>query len=346
MIYYVAVVFLLINTSFSAPTENQESLGLTTYDQKQSGKYNIHLNIKDVAIIAVEPDGLAAGFGDNHEDYYDYDISDFTVKPIFGFIGDLPAVNSTPSIFHSEPTESFELSNSTNSTPQTDEPSVVVVISSSTTTEKPLDVPSNNVSANKTQNVVILGDDQPSSTTPITLGSVTILSYNQTAGNDTGIVVTTKTPTDDELPPKLPLEQLANGSRLLPLMETKQNLSESISSYQALVQTEKQHHHPSEIPVHIVMEPIISSSAVRHNTRNKPKPAQRIHYKVKATPAGGIRRITPPRFEGLDNLAAAYGHHLASVQAPNRRNTQLNGNRQRCNGGDQDGKCQTNRSGM
>lgn len=34
-----------------------------TYDQRQTGKYNIHLNIKDVSIIALEADGLAGSVG-------------------------------------------------------------------------------------------------------------------------------------------------------------------------------------------------------------------------------------------------------------------------------------------
>lgn len=344
MIYFAVITLLLINTSFSAPAEERESIGLTTYDQKQSGRYNIHLNIKDVAIIALETEDIGGGIGDFHDDYYDYDISDFTIKPIFGIIGDLPPANSTPSIFHSEPTGSFESVSSSNTTnvtsTETDVPSVVVI--STTTTEKSDENLNSSVAVNKTQNVIILSD-QPSSTTPVTLGSVTILSYNDTVANDSGIVVTTKTPTDEELPPKLPLEQLANGSKLTPPADTKPNLPASLASYQIQVQTEKQHHHPSEIPVQIVMEPL-TNSAVRHNVRNKGKPVQRVHYKVRATPAGGIRRITPPHVENVDNIGA-YGNGAASVQTHRRRNGHVNGSRRRC-ATDQDGRCQTKRSGM
>lgn len=349
MIYYLAVItlLLLINTSFSAPTKEHESIGLTTYDQKQSGKYNIHLNIKDVAIIALESETIGGGIGDFNEDYYDYDISDFTIKPIFGVIGDLPPVNSTPSIFHSEPTESFESVSSSNNTnvtsTQTDVPSVVVI--STTTTEKPDGSLSSSVAVNKTQNVVILSD-QPSTTTPASLGSVTILNYNDTAANDSGIVVTTKTPTDEELPPKLPLEQLANGSKLIPPVDAKPNIPASLASlasYPTNAQTEKQHHHPSEIPVQIVMEPLLGSG-VRQNVRNKPKPAQRVHYKIRATPAGGVRRITPPRVENIENIGA-YGNAPALAQTHHRRTAHVNGNRRRC-ATDQDGRCQTKRSGM
>ncbi|XP_039952669.1 uncharacterized protein LOC120769630 [Bactrocera tryoni] len=50
------------------------------YDQRQSGKYNIRINIKDVAIIEMDN----SGFGDENfgeEDYY-YDEEDLTVKPL------------------------------------------------------------------------------------------------------------------------------------------------------------------------------------------------------------------------------------------------------------------------
>ncbi|XP_055547783.1 uncharacterized protein LOC129731644 isoform X2 [Wyeomyia smithii] len=61
----------------------------TTYDQRQSGKYNIHVNIKDVQIIAVDGEKFNGEFGDDTiYDYgdYDYDPSHLTVSPfpIFG----------------------------------------------------------------------------------------------------------------------------------------------------------------------------------------------------------------------------------------------------------------------
>ncbi|XP_055592732.1 Krueppel-like factor 12 isoform X2 [Uranotaenia lowii] len=62
---------------------------LTTYDQRQTGKYNIHVNIKDVQIISVDGDKFDGEFGDDTiYDYgdYDYDPSHLTVNPlpIFG----------------------------------------------------------------------------------------------------------------------------------------------------------------------------------------------------------------------------------------------------------------------
>lgn len=36
---------------------------LTTYDQRQTGKYNIHVNIKDVKIISVDGEKFEGEFG-------------------------------------------------------------------------------------------------------------------------------------------------------------------------------------------------------------------------------------------------------------------------------------------
>uniref|UniRef100_A0A182WPA1 Uncharacterized protein n=1 Tax=Anopheles minimus TaxID=112268 RepID=A0A182WPA1_9DIPT len=60
-----------------------------TYDQRQSGQYNIKVNIKDVKIIYADRDGLEGSLDDDTiYDYgeYDYDPSHLTVSPlpIFG----------------------------------------------------------------------------------------------------------------------------------------------------------------------------------------------------------------------------------------------------------------------
>ncbi|KAH8279106.1 hypothetical protein KR026_001837 [Drosophila bipectinata] len=55
--------------------------GRVVFDQRQSGKYNIHVSIKDVAIIEVGQNGLAEESYNDEEDYY-YDDSALTVKPI------------------------------------------------------------------------------------------------------------------------------------------------------------------------------------------------------------------------------------------------------------------------
>lgn len=53
----------MIFTQTFAEKIEQRSNATTTYDQRQSGKYNIHVNIKDVSIIAVEADELVGGLG-------------------------------------------------------------------------------------------------------------------------------------------------------------------------------------------------------------------------------------------------------------------------------------------
>lgn len=40
--------------------------GITAYDQRQTGKFNIHLNIKDVQLISLKGDRFSAGAGVSH----------------------------------------------------------------------------------------------------------------------------------------------------------------------------------------------------------------------------------------------------------------------------------------
>lgn len=75
MISAIIIVQLLFGlTCFSAqPTPSAESpLQLSSknttktslyYDQRQTGKYNINVNIKDVAIISLEPENLSSNIG-------------------------------------------------------------------------------------------------------------------------------------------------------------------------------------------------------------------------------------------------------------------------------------------
>nr|XP_036222669.1 uncharacterized protein LOC106623691 [Bactrocera oleae] len=81
----VFLALLLLRTTASGQPVNDELSADNTdakviYDQRQSGKYNIRINIKDVAIIEMDN----SGFGDENfgeEDYY-YDEEDLTVKPL------------------------------------------------------------------------------------------------------------------------------------------------------------------------------------------------------------------------------------------------------------------------
>lgn len=78
--------------------------GLTTYDQRQTGKYNVHVNIKDVQFFSLSDSlaGIGDGdYGDYGGDYgelegiggtdTDYDTAHLTVNPIFAFLGAKPA---------------------------------------------------------------------------------------------------------------------------------------------------------------------------------------------------------------------------------------------------------------
>lgn len=293
---FVFAFVFIVNSIEMAPSsrDRDAATGLTTYDQKQTGKYNIHLNIKDVAIIALGSEHLNTGIGDFGEDYYeDYDLSDFTVKPIYGLIGfdttsANPILSSTPSIIHSSEADNDPIdassgntsanSNSTDAAkpidPSPNDAQNVVVITSSTT------VPTrNSVGANKTQNVVILNP----STIPST---VTILSQNDSLNS--GISITTPTPSSDELPPnKYPV----------PVVETSLSAGEKFTQIQF-----------DKIPVQIIMEPLLSTRKLH---KNRSKPSHYSHNKLRATPSHN-RRITPPHDTGYDSdsdeeKAAAFG---------------------------------------
>lgn len=194
----------LLSPSASTPqsaSRLKSETGLTTYDQKQSGKYNIHLNIKDVAIIALDAGHIDGGVGDSGEDYYeDYDLSDFTVKPIFGLVditSDKPSsTTAAPPLIHSEPDEDKddnvdgdEADNHTESVPIIEEPII----------KDPI---------NKTQSVTILSENE---------------AMAQSSSEVTGIVVTTPTPASEDLPPKLSLADIANVQSAQKPFQTKPN---------------------------------------------------------------------------------------------------------------------------
>lgn len=85
--------------------DDRKASGLTNYDQRQTGKYNLHVNIKDVQFFAIS-DSLAGIGGDYESDYgdyaplesedSDYDISHLTVNPIFAFLGSKPTSPKPP----------------------------------------------------------------------------------------------------------------------------------------------------------------------------------------------------------------------------------------------------------
>ncbi|XP_058126082.1 uncharacterized protein LOC131282850 [Anopheles ziemanni] len=94
-----------------------------TYDQRQNGKYNIHLNIKDVKIIAVGKENLDGNFGDDAVyDYgdYDYDPAHLTVSPLPIFGSGISAVSITSTSKPQKSTNVAPISSMTISPPVTD----------------------------------------------------------------------------------------------------------------------------------------------------------------------------------------------------------------------------------
>lgn len=68
-----------------------------TYDQRQNGKVNVHISIKDVAIILQSESALGGGDEDINYDY-DYDYDHLTVKPngIWATLGATTAASAVP----------------------------------------------------------------------------------------------------------------------------------------------------------------------------------------------------------------------------------------------------------
>ncbi|XP_016988084.1 uncharacterized protein LOC108050758 isoform X2 [Drosophila rhopaloa] len=72
---------LPIEEAETPATSELPDSGRVVFDQRQTGRFNIHVSIKDVAIIEVGQNGLAEETYNDEEDYY-YDDSALTVKPI------------------------------------------------------------------------------------------------------------------------------------------------------------------------------------------------------------------------------------------------------------------------
>nr|XP_016928257.1 uncharacterized protein LOC108008864 isoform X2 [Drosophila suzukii] len=72
---------LPIEEAETPTTSEAPDSGRVVFDQRQTGRFNIHVSIKDVAIIEVGQNGLAEETYNDEEDYY-YDDSALTVKPI------------------------------------------------------------------------------------------------------------------------------------------------------------------------------------------------------------------------------------------------------------------------
>ncbi|XP_075153958.1 uncharacterized protein LOC142227357 [Haematobia irritans] len=79
VVFYVVLVHLQ-EVHMVSDEDDANVNGRIIYDQRQSGKYNIHVVIKDVAIIEMGQNEIEDS-SYNDEDYY-YDDNDLTVKPI------------------------------------------------------------------------------------------------------------------------------------------------------------------------------------------------------------------------------------------------------------------------
>lgn len=264
ILFAILCVIQCIHSALPFQRSQTEKTGLTVYDQKQSGSYNIHLNIKDVAIIALSNDHAGSDIDSFGPDYYDdYDVSDFTVKPLQGLIGiDSSTSTKPPPIIHSEPDgelENFNLTELNIADEATTSSTDVVLITSSTL--KPFN--STLIASNKTQNVIILNQDRLDSTIP-------------------GIVVTTPTPSAESLPVKID-----------PSVTTEVEKITQAANHTALFDKNIYSSFPDQIPVQVVLD---APNLRRQSdlTQNK--------FKAKATPAR--RRITPPAdfvYENRDN---------------------------------------------
>lgn len=57
------LITALLKESSASPKNTTTSSSTLFYDQRQTGKYNINVNIKDVAFISLEPDNLSSNIG-------------------------------------------------------------------------------------------------------------------------------------------------------------------------------------------------------------------------------------------------------------------------------------------
>jgi len=342
--YYLVygVVCALIPLINGAPGGRGHAAGTTTYDQKQTGKYNIHLNIKDVAIIAVGSESLSGGIGDAgsfYEDYYDYDVNDFTINPISAALG-VTTKKPKPSLNVTSIQDILNLSG--NKPDATMKPAMVMVVSGVSEdsdspdqidddddddeldvgpllsannhgisnqkpevkpTEKPEQKPSNQALAgqsqsdkpalNKTQSVVILSNASDA---------------NSTAASSNhpfeGITISTSSlSTESPIPPPVP-------------------------STNTIIEDDG-----SQIPVHIIMEPVLQPK-VRQSNNN---PSHRLNNRIHKNGAVGGEPI------GQANISGRVHNVAGRVKA--RRNTQ--NDEARCGRNqmlDRQGRCQSRRS--
>lgn len=121
-------------------SEDKKPGGSTTYDQRQSGKYNVHVNIKDVQFFSLSDSLASIGDYEDYGDYSDfegigeadtdYDQSHLTVNPVFAFLGSQKPTTVKPTT--SAPTEKLPPASSTLSTSESTLSSIKEEASTST----------------------------------------------------------------------------------------------------------------------------------------------------------------------------------------------------------------------
>lgn len=104
---YSLTIILIIVTGVFAKEDDGSSMDIknsdakTLYDQRQTGKFNIHVNIKDVQFFSVKDSISSIGdygsydYGDYIDSDGDYDISHLTVSPILALLGQKPTTPKT-----------------------------------------------------------------------------------------------------------------------------------------------------------------------------------------------------------------------------------------------------------
>lgn len=165
------------------------------YDQRQSGKYNIHINVKDVQLIKLDDfkigDDYSYGdYGDYGSDAeYDYDVSNLTTSPVWAHLGTDKPTTSTkkpkPTVAPSKPVKPVVASteNSEKITSSTSSP----VISETSSIETPTinrieENSSSSLISNESEDLKPDMHDKPDSTTkePVAATTTTIKSTTVT----------------------------------------------------------------------------------------------------------------------------------------------------------------------
>lgn len=71
----VLIVLITVTGSFGKEDDDIKSKAHTFYDQRQTGKYNLNVNIKDVQVFSVEDSLASIGDYGSYDDYGgDYDL--------------------------------------------------------------------------------------------------------------------------------------------------------------------------------------------------------------------------------------------------------------------------------